>query len=149
MLNSFGRPSAAPWYVGGLAFTCCRCGRCCAGPEEGYVWVTPGEIVTLARALGETPEDFRRKYTRKVGSRISLRENDKRDCVFLSRDAKGLSLCRLYECRPMQCRTWPFWPGNLVTAESWIFAQQRCPGVNQGQLFSLEEIEARRDTVSP
>lgn len=103
----------------------------------------------MAEALGEKPEDFRTKYTRKVGSRISLRENDKKDCIFLSRDEQGLSLCRLYLCRPMQCRTWPFWPGNLVTAESWLCAQQRCPGINQGQAISLEEIKLRRDKVSP
>jgi uncharacterized protein len=149
MLNLFGRSNAPPWYAGGLAFTCCRCGRCCAGPEEGYVWVTAGEIVAMAKAIGETPESFRNKYVRKVGTRISLRENSAKDCVFLSRDDQGRSLCRLYECRPMQCRTWPFWPGNLITAQSWLYAQQRCPGINQGQAFSLEEIELRRDRVSP
>jgi Fe-S-cluster containining protein len=149
MLNLFRRSYATPWYAAGLSFTCRRCGRCCAGPEEGYVWVTGDEIVAMAKAIDETPGDFRNKYTRNVGSRISLREDAKKDCVFLARDEQGLSLCRLYECRPMQCRTWPFWPGNLATAENWCHAQQRCPGINQGQIVSLEDIELRRDKVSP
>ena len=36
-----------PWYAGGLAFECTQCGQCCAGPNEGYVWVNDAEVARL------------------------------------------------------------------------------------------------------
>eukprot|EP00961_Rhodomonas_salina_P046921 629705-Rhodomonas_salina.2 len=30
---------------------------------------------------------------------------------------KGKAICSLYEARPKQCRTWPFWPENLASPE--------------------------------
>ncbi len=44
----------------------------------------------------------------------------------------------------MQCRTWPFWDGNLASHENWQRASGRCPGIGRGRKFTLEEIEARR-----
>ena len=34
-------------------------------------------------------------------------------CLFGSESNPGVAGCRLYEDRPKQCRTWPFWPENL------------------------------------
>jgi uncharacterized protein len=75
--------SRRPWYGDGLAFQCAGCGRCCSGPEEGYVWMTPQEIGAAAGQLGVTVEEFVAKYTRRVGRRTSLIEKPNRDCIFL------------------------------------------------------------------
>ena len=37
------------------------------------------------------------------------------DCVFLKEDPeRGRKTCSIYPVRPLQCRTWPFWPENLA-----------------------------------
>jgi hypothetical protein len=133
-----------PWYVAGLAFECTQCGRCCAGPEEGYVWATPEEIAAIAEYLEMPEKQFRREYVRRVGSRFSLKEvKGSHDCVFLQpiegQEGKG---CRIYPVRPTQCRTWPFWPSNIRSPRAWSLAGDRCPGINRGSLHNPETIDA-------
>ena len=52
-------------------------------------------------------ESFRRRYTEDVYRRgVTLVEKaDNHDCIFYDRQ-RG---CTVYEDRPRQCRTWPFW----------------------------------------
>jgi Fe-S-cluster containining protein len=139
-----------PWYAGGLAFECIRCGRCCAGPEEGYVWINQQEIDALAEFLKLPLEEVRDRYLRRVGKRISLKEDPKtRDCVFLSYDSSDLSGCKIYAVRPAQCRSWPFWPLNLEDPGSWIAAGRRCPGINRGPQFDYDEIRGKRNLADP
>lgn len=136
-----------PWYASGLAFECTVCGRCCAGPEEGYVWITPEEIRTAAVHLDMDEQQFRQQYVRKVGRRFSLTEMPKtRDCVFLEETETGRG-CSIYSVRPSQCRTWPFWPGNLANSQNWQLAGLRCPGINRGRLHDWDEIETQRDAT--
>ncbi len=143
-------PVGKPWYLRGLAFQCVRCGRCCAGPEEGYVWTSPEEIERLAEFLSVRPQEIRERYTRRVGRRISLVEEPiSRDCIFLAYDESGLSKCTIYPVRPAQCETWPFWPANLRSVESWCLAALRCPGINRGMLHHYDEIQAKRDRTEP
>ncbi len=139
-----GRDDEAPWYREGLAFACTRCGACCTG-APGYVWVDAGEIARLAEFRGESTEDFGRKFLRRVGSRISLIERPGGDCIFWDR-AVG---CSVYPARPVQCRTWPFWPENIESPEDWEHVTGVCPGSGQGRVFSVEEIRATAAQVHP
>ncbi|HEU5115964.1 MAG TPA: YkgJ family cysteine cluster protein [Isosphaeraceae bacterium] len=124
-----------PWYQDGLAFSCTRCGACCTG-EPGYVWVDLPQMVRLAEHQGLSLESFTTRHVRRVGSRYSLIERPNGDCIFWNRE----SGCSVYEARPDQCRTWPFWPENLETPEDWDRTRQACPGSGQGRLYSVEEI---------
>ena len=146
MISTFGN---SLWYAAGLAFECQQCGRCCAGPEEGYVWICEDEMVRLAGFLGISPEQVRKQYTRRVGGRYTIIEHPKtHDCIFLqpngSCGGKGKG-CSIYDVRHAQCRTWPFWRSNLSSPEDWAIANERCPGINRGRLFQLDEIIVRRD----
>ena len=76
------------------------------------------------------------------------------DCVFLkevaTKDANGVAgvkkICSIYQARPLQCRTWPFWDGNLASEENWKSAGKRCHGINAGtRKFSREKIESLKD----
>lgn len=97
------------------------------------------EINALAERLGMDQESFRRKYTRRVGRRgISLVEKSNYDCVFYSRK-QG---CTVYEDRPLQCRTWPFWRANLRSPEDWQQESRDCPGMDQGRLHDAATISA-------
>lgn len=131
-----------PWYSGGLKFTCTECGDCCSG-TPGYVWVTNAEIEALAAALRIDLESFEDLYVRQVGVRKSLKEFPSGDCVFLDEKRH----CQVYQARPRQCRTWPFWDSNLKSPEDWKHTCDVCPGSGKGRLYSLVEIEERRATV--
>jgi len=131
------RDDDPPWYREGLAFTCTRCGACCTG-APGYVWVDSDEIAALAAHRGESVEEFGRRFLRRVGDRISLIERPGGDCVFWDKGAG----CTVYAARPVQCRTWPFWPENIESPEAWDHVTGVCPGSGRGRLFSVEEIRA-------
>jgi Fe-S-cluster containining protein len=126
-----------PWYRDGLPFSCTRCGACCTG-APGYVWVNAEEIAQLAQFRGLSTEAFGRQYVRQVGDRLSLIERPGGDCIFWEKQVG----CSVYEARPIQCRTWPFWPENIASPEAWEQVTTVCPGSGRGQLYSLEEIEA-------
>ena len=130
----------SPWYREGLAFACTRCGNCCTG-APGYVWVTVEEIERLAESLGlgQSIPEFTSRYVRQVGEAYSLVEKPNHECIFWDA-TRG---CTVYEARPMQCRTWPFWPKHLESAEAWARTQVFCPGARGGPVHPLEEIEAQ------
>ena len=130
-----------PWYITGLHFECQHCGSCCSGPGEGYIWVTRHEIELLANYLKIPEGRLRRRYLKRIGVKISIIEDSTtRDCVFLQK-RNGQKQCVIYPVRPTQCRVWPFWSSNLTNPDAWNQAAQRCPGINHGKHYSLEEIE--------
>lgn len=130
---------SGPWYRDGLRFTCTQCGDCCTG-APGAVWVNDDEISAIANALRRSVADIRRLHTRRVDDRVSLTERANGDCTFLDPETRG---CRVYQARPRQCRTWPFWNSNLQSRSTWREVTRTCPGAGVGTFFSLEEIEAQ------
>ncbi|MCC6492204.1 MAG: YkgJ family cysteine cluster protein [Pirellulales bacterium] len=136
------RPAQSPWYADGLQFTCTGCGDCCTG-APGYVWVNAQEIEALAARLALPVEVFEKKYVRQIGVRRSLAERKNYDCVFLDDQRR----CTVYEDRPRQCRTWPFWDSNLKTPAAWEAACAACPGSGQGQLYTLEAISEQAAAI--
>jgi Fe-S-cluster containining protein len=133
-----------PWYHEGLRFTCSQCGNCCTG-DPGFVWVNKQEITALAARLQMEPEDFERQYVRMVGIRKTLKELPNGDCVLFDGRTRG---CTVYEDRPRQCRTWPFWDSNLRSPEAWEATCEVCPGSGQGKLHQLKSIEEQRGLLS-
>jgi uncharacterized protein len=135
-------PPELPWYSGGLSFECTQCGNCCSGPSTGFVWVDESEWNAIAIAIGmsDRMDEFERKFTRRVGNRTSLVEYSDGDCIFLDPETRG---CSVYDARPLQCRTWPFWQSNLESPKDWALTAKGCPGCNHGKLYSLEAIQER------
>lgn len=136
------------WYEDGLRFSCTQCGNCCTGPP-GAVWFTDDEGRAMAKKLDITVDQFYKHYTRRIGSRWSLTENlidGRYDCVFLDRSTQKPS-CKLYDARPSQCRSWPFWPENLHTEAAWLKAKKGTPclGMDTGKLIPASEIRIQRD----
>lgn len=135
---------AKPWYEEGLRFECSQCGDCCSG-SPGFVWVNKEEMRSIANQLGiDDLDEFEEHYTKQKGIRRSLKEFPNGDCVFLDDTTRG---CQIYESRPRQCRTWPFWSSNLKDEQAWKATCQECPGSGKGKLYSLDEIEERRKTL--
>jgi Fe-S-cluster containining protein len=138
------------WYRAGLSFSCTMCGNCCTGPE-GYVLVGDNEAAALATRLGISVQDFLTRYTRMTSRGRSLTEHETAaglDCIFLDREKiPGKAVCGVYEDRPAQCRTWPFWKSNLTSRAAWARAARTCPGIDKGKGYTLQQIRIQRDQV--
>lgn len=134
----------------GLRFSCTMCGNCCTGPE-GYVLVSDDEIAALAKRFGMSPAQFRDTHTHIGDHGRSLNERQSeagRDCVFLDREKfPGRAVCGVYEDRPAQCRTWPFWKSNVVSRYAWRRAKHVCPGMDRGKRYTPLQIRIERDKV--
>jgi uncharacterized protein len=126
-----------PWYSQGLRFKCTECGKCCTG-APGYTWVSDAEIVDIASHLGLSLDEFGKKYLRLVNGKYALLEKPASyDCIFL-KDKK----CEIYQLRPMQCRTFPWWKQNLSSPEEWQEAAQYCEGISsEAPLVPLHDIQ--------
>jgi Fe-S-cluster containining protein len=103
------------------------------------VFLRENDLELLVAALKMTYTEFIKRYCRwtpNAGGReqLSLKEKANYDCVFWSNG------CSLYQARPLQCRTYPFWPSMLASRKAWEVMS--CPGMGRGTLHSREEIEA-------
>lgn len=131
------------WYSEGLNFTCSQCGDCCTG-APGVVWVTEPELQEIAECLDKPVGEIRLFHTRTVRGRLSLTEYQNGDCTFFDSEKRH---CTVYESRPIQCRTWPFWRSNLESEEKWNQVCEDCPGAGEGTFFSLDEVRERAARV--
>lgn len=109
------------------ASICTQCeGNCCIG-ESGYIWINKEEIISLASHLKLSQNDFTHKYLMKVGYKYSIIEQklsqNNYACIFFDIEKKQ---CSIYEYRPIQCRTFPFWDyfKNRVNE-----VQKECPAI--------------------
>jgi Fe-S-cluster containining protein len=123
------------WWHEGVRFACQGSGKCCVSRGAyGYVYLTLEDRRLLARTLGMPTRQFTRQYCTRADGRFHLKDSGP-DCVFL--DGKR---CSVYEGRPVQCRTWPFWPENM-NARKWTSIAAFCPGVGKGTAVPRARIE--------
>ena len=120
-----------------LCFDCTRCGDCCIAPEGYHVFLCGDETEAIRGYLGLSAGWFRRRYLVRLadGELVAAAEADGR-CVFLQPDGS----CRVYPVRPLQCRTYPFWPEVLASRRSWLREGHRCEGINRGREVSPGRI---------
>lgn len=105
---------------------CSTCGgRCCTG-ESGYIYVNADEAMAICELLGIEMREFVGTYLFKKGYKYSLKENkigDSYECIFYDREING---CKIYEARPTQCRTFPFWDYFKTRVDE---LKAECPGI--------------------
>ncbi|MDA3078083.1 YkgJ family cysteine cluster protein [Campylobacter sp. JMF_06 NA1] len=83
-------------------------GKCCTG-ESGYIWINDAEIEKLSEFMGIDKANFICVFLERVGNKFSIKEKPYLDgmaCVFFDEKHRN---CGIYEYRPNQCRTFPFW----------------------------------------
>eukprot|EP01029_Cantina_marsupialis_P025148 TRINITY_DN66159_c0_g1_i1.p2 TRINITY_DN66159_c0_g1~~TRINITY_DN66159_c0_g1_i1.p2 ORF type:complete len:127 (+),score=21.42 TRINITY_DN66159_c0_g1_i1:775-1155(+) len=101
-------------------------GNCCIG-ESGNIWISSQEITKLASLLELSEEEARDAFLEKRGYKYSIKEvklaEDNFACVFFDLEKKG---CSIYEARPIQCRTFPFWD-YFKTREDEV--KEECPAI--------------------
>lgn len=128
------------WWSSGIRFQCQGSGKCCVSRGEyGFVFLTRKDRERMAEHLKLTLSEFTKKYCAKVDGNWALKEDPAEpNCMFL-KEAR----CTIYEARPTQCRTWPFWP-EVMPARAWRKEVMAfCPGVGKGKLVTAEEIKSR------
>jgi Fe-S-cluster containining protein len=120
-----------------VRFACQGSGKCCVSRGAyGYVYVTVEDRRALARHFGLATQAFTRKYCEKDGNGYWTIADFNASCRFL--EGKR---CGVYEARPTQCRTWPFWP-EVMGARAWSReVASYCPGVGKGRTWTRAEIE--------
>lgn len=131
---------AGRWYEQGVHFRCQapECSQCCSGQRgEGYVWVSAEDMQNIAAYLGMEFDKFTRRYVRQIDYAFSLIEKPNKDCVFLENGG-----CSIYDVRPTQCRTYPFWPDIMRAPEKWHREAEQCPGIGvEDAPVSADEID--------
>jgi len=127
-----------PFYMQeDLRFSCTQCGQCCAAAGDYYVYLSKQESERIRTYLQLSQGWFRRRYLQRLvdGEQVLAPGSDER-CIFL--DARGK--CRIYAVRPVQCRTYPFWPELVDSAAAWNREARRCEGINQGGVIAHSTI---------
>lgn len=75
-------------------------------------------------------DKFTQKYVKKVGYKFSFIEKsyfNEYACIFFDENTKR---CGIYEVRPKQCRTFPFWDGfRDETSEDYKMLLKMCLGI--------------------
>jgi len=138
MARRSGKPR---FYADGLKFECTGCGACCK-LGGGFVYPSLEDVGFAARHLKLSVKTFTEQYMDlHEGQYVFKNKGD--NCIFYGE--KG---CTIYEARPTQCRTYPFWKSNLKSQYRWKIIEEECEGIGQGKLFSLAEIEAIRNQTS-
>eukprot|EP01130_Rhizamoeba_saxonica_P014220 TRINITY_DN618_c0_g1_i1.p1 TRINITY_DN618_c0_g1~~TRINITY_DN618_c0_g1_i1.p1 ORF type:complete len:181 (-),score=30.09 TRINITY_DN618_c0_g1_i1:11-553(-) len=112
------------WWKNGLNFKCTGCGKCCV--SEGVVELSPKDRVDIPAYLGIPQTKFMEEY-------VEIRENEhyilqsKQDkCIFLN----DKNQCDIYEMRPIQCSTYPYWSDVLKSKRSWNQEKKYCEGID-------------------
>ncbi len=127
------------FYSRGLDFACTRCSHCCRG-EPGFVFLSEDDLQRLLAFLSLDFRSFFKKFARLVdtgtGFALALLELPGCDCVFWSNSG-----CSVYDARPIQCSTYPFWPGIVDSADAWLREASSCPGIGKSTHRSRLEIE--------
>jgi Fe-S-cluster containining protein len=123
-------------YRDGIRFECQGSSKCCRF-RAGYshIYVTLCERRRLANLLGMQTATFTRAYCIKSDDFYELKSTGDA-CIFLEE-----SRCSVYEARPGQCRSWPFWPENMSRRGWQSEVLAFCPGVGKGRVYPAEEIE--------
>ena len=108
-LQEMGKKKRSPWWNQGVRFECQQSGNCCTSRGQyGYVYLTRKDRKNLAEFFKMTTREFTKMYCARTDGYYHLVENGSPDCIYLSEKK-----CTVYEARPTQCRTWPFWPENM------------------------------------
>ncbi|MDR0497166.1 MAG: YkgJ family cysteine cluster protein [Treponema sp.] len=134
------------FYARGLSFSCNRCSACCRY-ETGFVFLSEKDVSLLKTSLKMEYNDFLDTYCRWVPgndgiNELSLKEKSNYDCIFWhANDGDNSEGCLVYEARPLQCRTFPFWQSVMSSEKSWKMTAEYCPGIDQGDFHSHDSIE--------
>lgn len=116
----------------GLRFECqAGCIRCC--DTRGFVYITELDLLRIAAHLELEPSEFERRYVYRTAHSLRLRKPRHSQCHFLTPQG-----CGVHRVKPVQCRTYPFWPEYVEHRDIWEYeGKRKCPGIGKGPLIQI------------
>ncbi len=129
------------WWADGVRFACQPdCGRCC-DESGGIVYLSRNDAKRLAEHTNLSVRDFLKKdCTTTLDGRYILRSNQSDGiCIYLDEKKQ----CTIYEVRPQQCKTFPWWGENLRSKRSWNKVKSSCPGLTAEDAIVIKGEEIR------
>jgi len=122
-----------------IRFKCTGCGACCLGSaDENMIELAKGEVELISQHLDMSPGTFTEKFLVELDNlEQGIRINQQGRCVFLQKNNR----CAIYQVRPRQCQTYPYWPEIMATQSGWDNESYRCEGINTGDVVLIEQIE--------
>ena len=126
-------------FKDGINFECQSSGNCCVSRDSyGYVYLSMDDLKRFSKYFNITVKDFKLQYCQTTDGFIHLKEkkNLNGKCIFLKNKR-----CTVYESRPSQCKTWPFWNENMH-AKVWNEdIAVNCPGIGKGKKIKSDTIK--------
>jgi Fe-S-cluster containining protein len=111
------------------------CTNCCT--QDGDVFLNPEDVTRIARHLNVSESEFGARYCESDGD-LRLTIPDGNQCHFLAGGG-----CSIHEVKPLQCRTFPFWPEFVKAKRTWKNLGKLCPGIGVGAI--VERARVRED----
>lgn len=98
---------------------------------------------SMAGHLNQEVGDFKTRFGVQWDPEASsyvIEVTDGSGCPLLDGDA-----CTVHPVKPVQCRSFPFWPEVVESLETWKAASAGCPGIDhpEGTWFSWAEVKRR------
>ncbi len=114
-----------------MRFACqSGCTRCC--DTKGFVYITESDLKNIAKHVGMSAKAFEQQYVIRFRHILRLRKPKKSQCHFLNDGG-----CSVHVVKPVQCRTYPFWPELVENQAAWKDEAKRCPGIEKGDLIQI------------
>lgn len=86
----------------------------------------------MAKHLGLSAAAFEQQYVIRYRHSLRLRKPRNSQCHFLNQTG-----CSVHVVKPVQCRTYPFWPELVEDRNAWQEEGKRCPGIGKGELIQI------------
>ncbi len=135
-----------------FSFRCSACGKCCQG--EGSVYFTAQDLENIYSYLQYNNESQKKDLYKKLIQKHSngyYTHEANGPCVLLDENKR----CSVYPVRPLQCRTFPFWPSVFASPEDLSTTKKECPGISLKKepkretrpTFSAKQIATKINTT--
>lgn len=113
--------------------------------QEGFIFLTEEDRLRISKFTSKPIIEFA-KFRKFDGTRFSGK-----GWFWSLKNAAGTHHCRfliggkcsIYEVRPAQCRTFPFWPEIVSQPQAIQEIAKQCPGIGKGEELTQIETEAR------
>jgi len=117
-------------------FNCLKCSNCCR-IDPGAVFLSEDDFNRIIKFLNIDEKSFLTDYCRPVYKGIqlviSLKEKSNYDCILWDNG------CTIYEVRPLQCRTYPFWTSIIESVTDLKNEMRRCKGIGRKGNINIKE----------
>jgi Fe-S-cluster containining protein len=109
------------------------CINCCT--QSGHVYLTEEDIDRISAYLNLDRAVFEQRYVYRTKNRVRLTIPRTHWCHFLTPTG-----CTIHAVKPIQCRTFPYWPEHVSNRSSWKDLREYCPGIGVGPLVEIRTV---------